>query len=231
MKPLLLDALPIGMDFFPALLGEFHRQHAGAFDAERLGQISHGLARAGCEHLWDFHIALRYAPGVVAPPPMPGFARLFRHSEHHFFAEVNQVIAPGAPPMSCNIASGNEGSTGLDWSLETTSTPPYAGSSVMFALRRPRAMWSRHPELEPFELCARHLRQREQIFGDLDLEPARDVSLESYCFRQSELCAARREQAASLDERQLSWDFQLGGDTMAWWGEYARLFPRRLAGL
>ena len=231
MKQLLLDALPIGMNFFPASLGEFHRQHAGSFDAERLGQMSHDLARAGCEHLWDFHVSLRYAPGVVPPPHTPGFARLFRHPTLFFFAEVNQAIALGAPPMSCNIASGNEGSPGLDWSLETMSTPPYAGSGVTYALRRPRAMWSRHPDLAPFELAARHLKQREHIFGDLQLEPARDVSLERYCLRQRELCAARREQAASLNEGQLSWDLSFSGDKMAWWGEYKRLFPRRLAGL
>lgn len=229
MKQLLLNALPTGMDFFSAALGEFHRQHAGAFDSARLGQLSHDLIRAGCEHLWDFRVELQYPPAAASPPPMPGFARLFRHPTRFFFAEVNQVISPGAPPMSCHIASGNEGSgVGLDWSLETMSTPPYAGSSMLYALRRPRALWSRHPELEPFELAERHLRQRDQVFGDLQLEPLRDVSIESYCLRQRELCAARRERAAGADDAQLSWDIRFSGARMAWWGEYERLFPRRV---
>ena len=226
MKSLLLASLPVSMEFYAQPLALFQQQHGAAFNLARLNEYTHQLITEGCEHVMDFRVIL-VLPAGAPPQPLSGFARLFRHPTRHFFAEVNQVMAFNAPPMSCNVAS----QAAPDWSLETTSTPPYAADSILYAMRRPHALWNRQPQLAPRELISLHLRQRDRVFGDVEINIERDLTWEKYRERELQTCHARRRRVENSFALQLMWDIFFSKGKMFWWGEYGKKFSNGIAAL
>lgn len=226
MKGLLLAALPQNLDFYQLSATQFASEHGAAFNAARLGEYSRELESAGCVQLTEFRVIMMLPNGQTAPP-IPGFARLFAHPTRHFFAEINQLVKEGAPPMGCNITSAAQ----PDWSLETNNIPPYSADSITYAMRRPHAIWNRRPELSPRELIELHLRQRERVFSDLGLSLQQNLDWNFYAKSENQTCEERRARVQSASTLKLMFDIFFSKGKRQWWGEYARKFPKNVASL
>lgn len=226
MKGLLLASLPKNLDFYEQSATQFGNEHGAGFNAARLDEYSRDLESAGCVRLADFRVIMMLPNGQTAPP-MPGFARLFAHPTRNFFAEVNQLVKEGAPPMACNITS----IAAPDWSLETNNMPPYSADSITYAMRRLHAMWNRRPELSPRELMDLHLRQRDKVFADLGLSPQSNLDWNVYAQRENQACDERRAKVQNASTLKLMFDIFFSKGKRIWWGEYSQKFPNNVAAL
>lgn len=225
MKGLILAALPARLDYYEQSVTQFESENAG-FNAARLREYSRELENAGCVLIADFRVIMTLPSGQNSPP-MPGFARLFSHPTRNFFAEVNQLVKDGAPPMSCNINS----IAPPDWSLETNNMPPYSADSITYAMRRPHSIWNRRPELAPRQLIELHLRQRERVFGDLGLSPQTNLDWATYQNRENMACDARRDVVQKASSLKLMYDIFFSKGKRQWWGEYGQKFKNEVASL
>jgi len=134
-------------------------------DHQALAKYTSDLEALGFVQAYDFEVKLDV---IVAGC---GFARLFIHPVHHCLAEVNQIFPQDmpTPPMRCMIAS----ILSDEWDLSTTDREM---TSLSYAWRRPRNLWSSYPKMTPAELLAAHLARRQQMMDRLHITVNTDLS-------------------------------------------------------
>ncbi|MEH2416038.1 hypothetical protein [Nostoc sp.] len=152
-------------------------------------------------------------------------ARIFSHPKHFCFAEVMQ--APGRSLVFCAIGSALE----KEWSVSFRDNSPTQAIVYAF-LRRPRGIIVVQHGVTPEELLRSHLKFRQKIMRDLNLQLLPDISMEAY-FDQSQRSRTRLRKALwrksviiGLVEMGL---FSLKSEAQKseWLGDYARLAVRK----
>lgn len=127
---------------------------------------------------------------AVAPAfqNMRSFTRLYYHLGQQCSAEISQawVLGSDAVPLRCVIGSNME----EGWSLSTTNRDP---DGVMYAMRRPRSLWTNQPGASPSALVSAHLNKRKEILFVLGVRVSPIKSLEEYNRQENEDCRIRRE--------------------------------------
>jgi hypothetical protein len=178
LKQLLMSALPSELRFVPARREDFPQM-----DWQTVDRYTYDLQGFG--FVW----ALDYTLESDVPTMPPGFGRLFIHPVHQCYAEVNQAFPPNAKPTPVRsmIASSLEGG----WQLSTTDRK---ADAVTYMLRRPRSLWSSHPDAGPRELLQLHLEWRKRISAELGASPETTVSPEAY-FAHEKADALERKEA------------------------------------
>lgn len=149
----------------------------------------------------------------------PAFARLFVHPENACYVEANQIFPANRPPTPLRSAIGTAFEGG--WSLGTTDRAPDA---VIYALRRPRSLWTSYEGAVPEELLARHLELRDRLARDLGLRPRWDTSQNAYFAIECEHALARKRAFAQRNVFAFLFELaRLGKSPPAeWLGDYAK---------
>jgi hypothetical protein len=177
----LLRSLPDFVDFAVADPADF-----AALDLQGVEHYSQALEGLGFVHLIDYTV--RY-PGHALSNRFPGFARLWMHPAERCFAEVNQAFSRkhSAAGAHCVVVSWLDDG----WDLSTSDREP---SPLNYAWRRPRSVWSRHPEMSPAQLVAEHLRRRRRMVHALGIAIVTESTSEAY-FRVARRNNAERKEA------------------------------------
>jgi hypothetical protein len=176
MKRRVIKNMPTSYTFPPATPAQFP-----LLDIAALERYTQEFESMGFVRLLDFSLVSNRTN------PIPSFCRLFAHTRHHCFAEVNQIFPQGKSPMplKCSIQSVLENG----WSLGFSDRKPQAASAM---IRRRKALGVSMPEARTSELLQAFLQMRDQVCQDLGISPMRDDSLEAYI---------AKTQAAATDMR------------------------------
>lgn len=163
----LLRSLPDDVEFTAANPVDY-----AALDQEGLCHYAETLEAQGFRHAADYSV--RY-PGHAMSNRPPGFARLWIHPVERCFAEVNQAFSEkrGPAPIGCTVVSWLE----EGWDLSTSDREP---QPINYAWRRPRSVWSRHPQVSPAELFAEHLRRRQHMLEALRIAVITELTPAAY---------------------------------------------------
>ncbi|MEH2275673.1 MAG: hypothetical protein V7K40_13025 [Nostoc sp.] len=152
-------------------------------------------------------------------------ARLFCHPKHLCFAEVIQT--PGRSIVFCAISSGLE----QEWSVSFRDNSPNLAIVYAF-LRRPRGIIVVQQGVTPEELLRSHLKFRQKMMRDLNLQLLPDISIEAY-FDQSQRVRTcqrkalwRKSVIIGLVEMWL-FNFKSEAQKSQLLGDYARLAARK----
>jgi hypothetical protein len=152
-------------------------------------------------------------------------ARLFCHPKHLCFAEVIQT--PGRSIVFCAIASGLE----QEWSVSFRDNSP--NQPIVYAfLRRPRGIIVVQQRVTPEELLRSHLKFRQKIIRDLNLQLLPDISMEAYFDKSQRI---RTDQRKALWRKSIiiglieMWLFNFKSEAQKsqWLGDYAPLAGRK----
>jgi hypothetical protein len=150
-------------------------------DSAKLQEYDSALQAMGFHPINDFSVESNR-------PLPPGFARLFVSEKHQCRAELNQIFPQslGATPtvMTCvftSVLNSNTMENAERWTLETSNSKGHSGAGITWAMRRPRSIWSRHPDWTPAQLLSFHLERRAQMIQNLQLSVVTDLSWEGYC--------------------------------------------------
>ncbi|MFN6465977.1 MAG: hypothetical protein RMZ41_029730 [Nostoc sp. DedVER02] len=151
-------------------------------------------------------------------------ARVFCHPKHFCFAEVVQT--PGRSSVFCDISSGLE----QEWSVSFRDNSPNLAIVYAF-LRCPRGIIVVQQGVTPEELLRSHLKFRQKIMHDLNLQLLPDISIEAY-FDQVQ--RGRTSQRKLLSRKSVivgmveMWLFSFKTEVQKsqWLGDYARLAAR-----
>ncbi|MEH1819855.1 MAG: hypothetical protein V7L31_12380 [Nostoc sp.] len=152
-------------------------------------------------------------------------ARNFSHPKHFCFAEVIQT--PGRSLVFCAINSALE----QEWSVSFKDNSP--NQAIVYAfLRRPRRITVVQQGVTPEELLRSHLKFRQKIMRDLNLQLLPDISIEAY-FDQSQRARTRLRKAlwrksviVGLLEMNI-FAFKSEVQKSEWLGDYARLTAKK----
>lgn len=176
----LLHSLPDVVEFAVADPADYP-----ALDHAGLAHYTQALEGLGFVHLVDYKA--RY-PGHKLSDRPPGFARLWIHPAERCFAEVNQAFSKKRPadPAHCVVVSWLEDG----WDLSTSDREPLP---LNYAWRRPRSVWSRHPQMSPTQLVAEHLRRRERMVHALGVAVVTELTVDAY-FRAARQNNAERKE-------------------------------------
>lgn len=190
---------------------------------------SREIQALGFEQLMDFTVA-------GDRPLPPGFARLFASPTHRARAELNQIFPThlGAKPthLTCVFTSvltplqrDENPDAENRWSLETSNSRGHAGSGVTWAMRRPRALWSRHPDWTPQQLLDFHLQRRAQLERDLGLTTTTALSWDGYCRDGTVALAQQRRRLFSRPGIYIWWCNSFAKAHRHWWGDDKNAAP------
>lgn len=215
VKERVLQGLPERLEF-----GQAYPDQYPGLDRVSLERWTEKLQDLGFEWSQDFR--------PVNPPPgwPPGMARLFVHKQQRCYAEIGQVFPPGRPPLVwCSVTSYLDDG----WSLSTSNL---SGSDPsLFALRRPRELWSRHPGAEPDQLYYVHMDFRYRLASDFALGVP-EVSPAAYQAQQQKTLEGRRALVEGMTDAQLVAEHRSAQaqPAMQWWGEWATATHGRVVG-
>lgn len=206
VKERVLKVIPEKLEFAQAYPDQFP-----LLDRATLEKWTEELQGLGFEWSQDYRNASR------TPSSAPGMARLFLHKEQRCYAEIGQLFPEGKPPIVwCSIMSHLDG----DWQLSTSNLGP--GDPVTYTLRRPRALWSRHPGAEINALYQMHLDRRHRLAADLGLGVP-EVSVAAYHAQQQRDAEARRAQVQGMTDAQLVLEHRAAKESapLEWWGDWS----------
>jgi hypothetical protein len=191
VKRLILDAMPVNVEVVPGLPASFPD-----LDADTLDAYTAAFTGLGFRPLMDYTVR---AKNLIANP---GFARLLVNDLNHCFVEMNQGFPTAgrvsntmrqlfptiglAGPMRCVIISLLE----QGWTVSTGDREP---SNWAYVTRRSKAEWSSRPGSSPQELLQEHLKLREKLTRDLQLQTRTEDTAEAY-FEQVKKAAEQRKQ-------------------------------------
>ncbi len=183
-------------------------------------RASREIESLGFERIMDFT-----AEGDRPLPP--GFARLFVSPQHGARAELNQIFPTSvlAKPtkLTCVftsvLAKAEDEHLQNRWTLETSNSHGHSGSGVTWAMRRPRALWSRHPNWSPAQLLTLHLERRAAMQRDLGLTERTGLSWESYCQSSVRSLQEQRKRLLSRPGLYIWWCNSFEKNHRYWWGD------------
>jgi hypothetical protein len=177
MKRRVLKSMATSYSFPPATPAQFPQ-----LDLESLDRYTREFEGMGFTRLLDFSLV---SDSSSSPP---SFCRLFAHTRHHCFAEVNQIFPKNKLPLplkcslQCCLQDG--------WTLAFANRKPQAASSLM---RRRKAIGVCMPEATASELLQSLLKMREQICLDLGIQTVNDDTLEAYIAKVQRSATDMRE--------------------------------------
>lgn len=210
----ILQGIPERLEF-----GQAYPDQYPQLDRETFQQWTEQLQELG------FQWASDYRPANAPASWPPGIARLFVHPEQRCYAEVAQVFPANGQPIGpwCAVLSYME----ADWQLATSNVRH--SDPATYLMRRPRSVWSRHPEAGVPELFRLHLERRQQIARDLGTQPA-PAAQAVYFEQQNRDSQARRAVVAGMTDAQLILEYReaQANTPTEWWGDYSPAATQRL---
>jgi hypothetical protein len=245
IKRALLANWPSDLDLVQADAEDFP-----ALDVQIVEQKSLELKSSGFALLGDFTHASHTGK------PTPYITRIFLNQDLKCYAEVSQLFPRQRSPhvvgvtiMSAFVskdAAGQSESTfhtmgapplpepseaprmeSKEWTLATTDRVP---DGVVWALRTPRRLLSRHPGTSVAKLLEIHLKMRGEVQPVIGEQVRCNLSREEYSARARTNMARVRERAQRVNAFRFFYDWKIAGPRqMEWWGEYATLRNRSSA--
>ncbi|MEH1979135.1 MAG: hypothetical protein V7L27_07670 [Nostoc sp.] len=212
-KIVFLSTISSKLKFVPA-----HLESLSQIDIKTLNYYTNALESLGFTRISDLEdLELSKSSLTVA--------RIFSHPKHFCFAEVIQT--PGHSSVFCAIGSALE----QEWSVSFRDNSP--NHAILYAfLRRPKRIIVVKQGVTPEELLRSHLKFRQKIMRDLNLQLLPDISIEAY-FDQS--------QRSRIGQRKVLWrksviiglleiglfNFKSEVQKSEWLGDYARLAAKK----
>ncbi|QHG18865.1 hypothetical protein [Nostoc sp. ATCC 53789] len=151
-------------------------------------------------------------------------ARVFCHPKHLCFAEVVQT--PGRSSVFCDISSGLE----QEWSVSFRDNCPNLAIVYAF-LRNQKGIIVVQPGVTLEELLRSHLKFRQKMISDLNLQLLSDISIEAY-FNQAQRSRTRVRKSLSRKSVIIGmvemglFSLKSEAQKSQWLGNYARLAAR-----
>ncbi|QLE39159.1 hypothetical protein FD723_00635 [Nostoc sp. C052] len=210
VKILLLSTISSKLKFLPA-----HLESLSQIDIKTFNYYTNALESLGFTRISDLELSESSLT----------VARIFSHPKHFCFAEVMQT--PGRSSVFCAIGSALE----KEWSVSFRDNS-FIHAIVYAFLRRPKGIIVVKQGVTPEELLRSHLKFRQKIMRDLNLQLLPDISIEAY-FDQS--------QRSRIGQRKALWrksviigllemglfNFKSEVQKSEWLGDYARLAAKK----
>ncbi|MHC5594775.1 MAG: hypothetical protein ACYTXC_02190 [Nostoc sp.] len=152
-------------------------------------------------------------------------ARIFSHPKHFCFAEVIQT--PGRSSVFCAIGSPLE----QEWSVSFRDNSP--NHAILYAfLRRPKRIIVVKQGVTPEELLRSHLKFRQKIMHDLNLQFLPDISIEAYLDQLERATTGQRKalwrKSVIMGLLEIGlFNFKSEVQKSEWLGDYARLAAKK----
>ena len=146
IKRSLIEACPVGLVFHHAEPWSYPQ-----LDTASLDRYSDQLEQLG--FVWLANYTISAEKGTT----QPGFARLFAHTQHGCYAEVNQLF-PTTQSIPVRVVLGSRFSDG--WIAATTDR---TADAAVWLLRRPKNCWQSVPGESVSGLLDRHLQLCRRI--------------------------------------------------------------------
>ncbi|HYE12867.1 MAG TPA: hypothetical protein VD968_00305 [Pyrinomonadaceae bacterium] len=155
-------------------------EHFPNLDRDALARYTSELEARGFVRLREYTVV----SSSNVPPTRPlVFARLFAHTELRLFAELGQIFGAEDAAISTGLSCAVFTTFEEGWTLCVTDREP---NPVIYALRRPKALWLSRPGARLEELIEWHTDLRGQMVEVLDLRVIEDVRAEVFLRCSSE---------------------------------------------
>jgi hypothetical protein len=178
--------------------------------------------------------------------PTPYFARILANEELGCYAEASQLFPRGRAAHAVGVTMmsvfGPAGATEQrestfatpatpplpepsspvvpqqgEWTLATTDRAP---DGVVWALRSPQRMMTRHPGASPEQLLQKHLALRQEVQRVLAESVHHNLSAADYRARALAHAGRARQRAERLNALRFFYDWKFAGPKqLEWWGE------------